>query len=357
MKQKVFVIYGGKSAEHEVSLESALNVLNELNKNKYDVFAVYITPEGKWSKPRLTSIGETLKSQLIMDTKENLGQSMFDFLQELDGNSIVFPVLHGTYGEDGKLQGMLEMLNIAYVGNDVLTSAVGMDKIWSKKVFAQHLIPQAPYVYFNTEQYYHNKKIYIKNVINQVGLPCYVKPSNMGSSIGISYCKTEGELVQAIEVAFLYDNKILVEKEIVGKEVIVGVIGNEKLHCSLAGEWKREPIFFNFEDKYEDEHLTPQIPARIPDITYLELCKYAKEAYTALEGSGLMRIDFFVTESNAIYLNEVNTLPGFTKHSMFPLLFDKTDGMKYSELLDCLIQLGSLKHSNKSNIQFRRAEL
>lgn len=357
MKQKVFVIYGGKSAEHEVSLESALNVLNELNKNKYDVFGVYITPEGKWSKPRLTSIGETLKSQLIMDTKENLGQSMFDFFQELDGNSIVFPVLHGTYGEDGKLQGMLEMLNIAYVGNDVLTSAVGMDKIWSKKVFAQHLIPQTPYVYFNTEQYNHNKKYCINHVVTQVGLPCYVKPSNMGSSIGISYCKTEEELVQAIKVAFLYDHKILIEKEIVGKEVIIGVIGNEKPHCSLAGEWKREQNFFNFEDKYEDEHLTPQIPALISDATYLELCRYAKEAYIALEGSGLMRIDFFITESNAIYLNEVNTLPGFTKHSMFPLLFDKTDGMQYSELLDYLIQLGLLKHSNKNNIQFRRAEL
>ncbi|MED1567576.1 D-alanine--D-alanine ligase family protein [Bacillus paramycoides] len=357
MKQKVFVLYGGKSAEHEVSLESALNVLNELNQDKYDVFAVYITPEGNWSKPRLTCNGEILKSQLIMDTKDNLGQSMCEFLQELDGNSIVFPVLHGTYGEDGKLQGMLEMLNIAYVGNDVLASAVGMDKVWSKKVFAQHLIPQTPHVYFNTEQYNHNKKNCIKDVVTQVGLPCYVKPSNMGSSIGISYCKTEEELVQAIEVAFLYDKKILIEKEIVGKEVIVGVIGNEKPHCSLAGEWKREQTFFNFEDKYEDEHLTPQIPAIIPDTTYLELCKYAKEAYTALEGSGLMRIDFFVTESNTIYLNEVNTLPGFTKHSMFPLLFDKTDGMKYSELLDHLIQLGLLKHSNKNNIQFRRAEL
>ncbi|PFT69346.1 D-alanine--D-alanine ligase [Bacillus cereus] len=357
MRQKVFVLYGGKSAEHEVSLESAINVLNELNKNQYDVFAVYITREGKWSKPRLICNEKVLKPQLIMDTKETPGQSMCEFLQEIDENSIVFPVLHGTYGEDGTLQGMLEMLRIAYVGNNVIASAVGMDKVWSKKVFAQHLIPQTPYVYFNENQYNYSKMHCIKKVIKQIGFPCYVKPSNMGSSIGIGYCKNEEELVQAIEVALLYDNKILVEKEVVGKEVIVGVIGNEEIHCSLAGEWKREQTFFNFEDKYEDEHLTPQIPALIPETTYLQLCTYAKEVYTALEGSGLMRIDFFVTEENTIYLNEVNTLPGFTKHSMFPILFNKTEGITYSELLDHLIQLGLLKHSKRNTIQFRRASL
>ncbi|EOP90890.1 D-alanine-D-alanine ligase [Bacillus cereus HuB4-4] len=357
MRKKVFVLYGGKSAEHEVSLESALNVLNELNKNQYEVFAVYITGEGKWSKPRLICDEKVLKPQLIMNTKENMGKSMCEFLQQIDENSIVFPVLHGTYGEDGTLQGMLEMLNVAYVGNNVIASAVGMDKVWSKKVFAQHLIPQTPYVYFDINQYEYSKRNCIKDVIKQTGFPCYVKPSNMGSSIGVGYCKDKEELVKAIEVAFSYDNKILIEKEIVGREVIVGVIGNEELHCSLAGEWKREQTFFNFENKYEDENLTPQIPALIPDSTYLQLCTYAKEAYMALEGSGLMRIDFFVTEENMIYLNEVNTLPGFTKHSMFPLLFEKTKGMTYSELLDLLIQLSLLKYSKKNKIQFRRSVL
>jgi D-alanine-D-alanine ligase len=358
MKKKVFVLYGGKSAEHEVSLASALNVMNELNKDKYDVFAIYITQEGKWSSPYKVE-REILKShQLIRDTQYDLRMSICAFLEEhSDQNSIVFPVLHGPFGEDGRLQGMLEMLDLAYVGNGVLASSVGMDKVMSKKAFEIHHIPHTPYVYYNHYSFQENERTCVNEIKTVIGFPCYVKPANMGSSVGISYCQNDSELMEAILTAFQFDDKILIEKEIVGKEVILGVLGNHSLTCSLAGEWQREQQFFDFDDKYLDDHLTPQIPALIPDETYQKLCIYAKEAFKALDGAGLMRIDFFVTEDQTIYLNEVNTLPGFTEYSMFPVLFERTENLSYSQLLDQLIMLGFEQYQNKSNLQFRRVEV
>lgn len=357
MKKKVYVLYGGKSAEHQVSLDSALNVINELNKDIYDVLAIYITQEGKWSQPHKVGRENLQSHQLIMDTHDDLRMSIREFLKgDIDENSIIFPVLHGTFGEDGKLQGMLEMLDIPYVGNGVLASSVGMDKVMSKKVFEAHNIPQAPYVYYNRDTFNENASTYVNVIKTGIGFPCYVKPANMGSSVGISYCHDDSQIMKAISTAFLYDDKILIEKEIVGKEVIIGITGNHSLRCSLAGEWQREQQFFKYDDKYLDDHLTPQIPAIIPDETYLILCSYAKEAFKALNGSGLMRMDFFVTKDQAIYLNEVNTLPGFTKHSMFPILFERTEDLSYSKLLDRLITLGFNQHLKKNELQFRRVE-
>lgn len=359
MKKIVYVLYGGKSAEHQVSVDSAQNVLNELNKEFYDVFAVYITQEGLWCEPIKVDSHEKLqRHQLIREAHCDLRSSIANFLTKVTTeNSIVFPVLHGTYGEDGTLQGMLEMLNIPYVGNGVCTSAVGMDKIMSKKVFSDHNIPQTPFVYFNRDDFKQRDNYYVNLIQTMIGFPCYVKPANMGSSIGISRCLNQMELRQAISTAFSFDHKILIEKEVVGKEVIIGMTGNETLHCSLAGEWQREQKFFDYEDKYLDDDLTPQIPALISEETYQAICAYGKEAYNALDGTGLMRLDFFVTESEEIYLNEVNTLPGFTKHSMFPVLFEKTENLSYTQLLDRLITLGFNVHEQKRKLEFRRVEV
>ena len=356
MKRKVYVVYGGKSAEHQVSIDSALNILNELNKDFYDVFAVYITQDGKWNEPFQVGNKGVQREQLVIETDLELRMSVSQFFRlDFDEHSIIFPALHGTFGEDGKLQGMLEMLDMPYVGNEVIASAVGMDKVMTRKILAVHDIPQTSYVYFSRELYIDDEIYYMELVKNEIGFPCYVKPANMGSSVGISHCRDELGLKQAISTAFLFDNKILIEKEILGKEVIVGVTGNNHmLRCSLAGEWQREQQFFDYEDKYLDDHLTPQISALISDETYAKLCNYAKLAFLALDGAGLMRVDFFVTEEEDIYLNEVNTLPGFTKHSMFPVLFEKTEGLSYSKLLDRLIDLGFDAYQKRNKLQFRR---
>lgn len=359
MKKQVYVLYGGKSAEHQVSIDSALNVLNELNKQLYDVFAVYITEDGKWNKPFQVGSKRLEREQIMKETELEVRASIHQFFQNsFDSNSIIFPVLHGTFGEDGKLQGMLEMLDLPYVGNGVNAAAVGMDKVMSKQLFATHDIPQTPYIYFTKELFLHREEYYLNLIKSKIHFPCYVKPANMGSSVGISYCQNKLELERAIGEAFLYDDKILIEKEIVGKEVIIGVTGNNhQLTCSLAGEWKREQQFFDYEDKYLDENLTPQIPALIHTETYEQICDYAKQAYTALGGTGLMRIDFFITDEQKIYLNEVNTLPGFTTYSMFPVLIEKTEGLSYSELLDRLIKLGFQAYENRNTLQYRRVSV
>lgn len=359
MKKSVFVLYGGKSAEHEVSIDSALNVLNELNKDTYDVFAVYITQDGRWNDPFQVGKGILKRQQLLRETGVELRASVSRFFQHYPNDeSIVFPVLHGTYGEDGTLQGMLEMMNVAYVGNGVVASSAGMDKVVSKNIFADYNLPQTPYVDFTQSLFEHHEQDYIHLVQDEIGFPCYVKPANMGSSIGITHCKTNLQLKEAIATAFLFDEKVIVEREVDGKEVIVGVTGNgHTLTCSLAGEWKREQQFFAYEYKYLDEHFTPLIPAMIDDETYKKISHYAKMAYMALGGAGLMRIDFFVTDEQEVYINEVNTLPGFTKYSMFPVLFERTKSLSYTDLLDHLINLGYEAYTERNRLQYRRVHV
>lgn len=354
VKTKVFVLYGGKSGEHDVSVSSALNVLNELNRDSYKVFGLYITRDGKWTKPWLVNDEVVSEKEMMQSSILSQTQSILEFLLSgIDEKSIVFPVMHGTYGEDGKVQGLLDMLNLPYVGNGVGASAVAMDKILSKKLFSYHGIPQATFVAFTHEQFINNSHACLKEVSTLIGLPCYVKPSNMGSSIGISHCRSKDDLETAILEAFRFDQKVIIEEEIEGKEVLVALTGNQSIRCSMPGEWKREATFFSYEDKYMDAALTPLIPADIPDETYLKMCEYAKTAYQALGCSGLLRADFFITAQQEIYLNEVNTMPGFTKHSMFPLLNQTSMNCTYSELLDQLISLGFSQYEQKNQIQYQ----
>ncbi|TDY10713.1 UNVERIFIED_CONTAM: D-alanine-D-alanine ligase [Lysinibacillus xylanilyticus] len=356
MKKRVYVLYGGKSCEHEVSVESALNIINELDKNKYDVFALYINNDGIWTKPFQIKISLTASDLKQLATfKYSQIQSLFDFfVGTLNKNSIVFPVIHGTYGEDGKIQGMLEMFNIPYVGNGVGASSIAMDKILSKKLFDSQGIPQAKFISFSKKQFQSHKNLYVQLVEEQIGFPCFVKPANMGSSIGISRCITVEELLTAIDQALHYDHMVLIEEEIKGKEVLVALTGNEEIRCSLPGEWQRSISFFNYEDKYMDDELTPIIPAVLPQKTYENICSFAKKAYETLGCSGMLRADFFITKNHEIYLNEVNTIPGFTQHSMFPLLFQKSENKTYSELLDYLIDLGYSQHKLKNSLQYIR---
>lgn len=356
MKTNIYVIYGGKSVEHDVSLKSALTVINALNKEKYDVYPIYITKQGVWcSYGRVDSNLENAETLRLTSNSRNsaapLGGILIRYLFG-DEKGIVFPVIHGTNGEDGTLQGLLELLNVPYVGNGVFSSAAAMDKVAAKRIFADAKIPQLKYHSFLRQEWLENSDRCRIRVEEEIGYPCYVKPANLGSSVGISRCEDRAALCSAVETALEYDHKLIVEKEVIGREIQLAVIGNYNPVCSVAGEFIREQGFFDYHKKYIAGNLIQRIPAAISDEVYAQLNDFAIKAFKALDGSGLMRVDFFVTDSEELYLNEVNTLPGFTSNSMFPTLWLNTDGTTYSNLLDKLIELAKERHKQKQLIKF-----
>lgn len=373
MKTNIFVVYGGQSAEHEVSLITAQTVIQSLDKSRYRIYPVYITATGCWhcsgelteqsdgagvmrsevAIDQLTMTGKDLESGTSPTPVHTLG-SFLQFYEAAEGVKVVFPVIHGTYGEDGTLQGLLEMLQIPYVGNGVLASAAGMDKEMMKHLLADLEISQASHRSMLIHEWNDQEEKRCAELEVFPGFPCYVKPANLGSSIGISCCKNRAELKEALSTAFQFDHKIIIEEEIVAREVQFAVLGNEKPQCSVGGEFVREADFFDFEKKYKSGRLIKQIPADLAPEVDQKLREAALHIYKRLNGSGLMRIDFFVTAENQCYLNEVNTLPGFTVNSMFPALWEATDGTSYGELLDRLIELALQKHADKQSIRWVR---
>ena len=329
--KKLGVIFGGMSTENEVSIMSAKSILENLNKDKYEIYPILITKHGTWYK------GEENQEKI---------ENIIEYLQNLD---VVFPVLHGLYGEDGTIQGLLELLQKPYVGCGVLASSVGMDKVYTKIIFDKAGLKQAKYEYIRK---YDDKYIYVnknfdeeildleeiaKKVEKNIKYPMFVKPSNSGSSVGVNKAKKLEELKEYIKYASEFDNKILVEEGIVGKEVECAVLGKEEVIASVVGEVKSAEEFYSYEAKYENEQSKTQIPANISKELSEEIRKQAIKAFKAISGRGLSRVDFFIEEkTNQIYINEINTLPGFTKISMYPKLFEAT-GISYSELLDKLI--------------------
>ena len=324
---KVGIIYGGKSSEHEVSLISGKNVIENLNKKKYEVYPILIEKDGTWTQnnKKIKNIIETLKS---MD--------------------VIFPVLHGLYGEDGTIQGMLELLNIPYVGCHVLASSVCMDKIYTKCILEKANINQAKYIYIKNENTYINnefEEITLQNdeiielVQNELGFPVFVKPSNSGSSVGVTKVNNGPELIKAIQEASIYDKKVLIEEAIIGQEVECAVIGNNEIKASNVGEILSAEEFYSYDAKYNNVQSKTKIPANLTDEKIEEIRKLAIKAFKAVDGTGLARVDFFVQkDSQKVYLNEINTMPGFTEISMYPKLWNY-EGITYSDLLDELIQL------------------
>lgn len=336
-KLKLGVIFGGMSTENEVSVISAKSVLNNLDKEKYDIFPIYIDENGNWYK-------WDLKEEVKKEEIENI----IKYLKNLE---VVFPVLHGLYGEDGTIQGLLEMIKVPYVGCKVLASSVAMDKVYSKVIFEKAKINQAKYIYIRK---YKDNYIYIDEQLNEKILdlnqiaqlvtdelkyPVFVKPSNSGSSVGINKAKDKEKLKEYIEYASKYDNKILIEEGIIGKEVECAVLGNEEVSSSCVGEIKPAEEFYSYDAKYKNSESKTLIPA---DITYeksKQIQELAIKAFKAIDGKGLSRVDFFIEESTGdIYINEINTMPGFTAISMYPKLFDAV-GVGYSYLLDKIIEL------------------
>lgn len=334
---KLGVLYGGKSTEREVSRKSAQSVLDNLDKEKYEIYPIFIDEKGNWFEEK--------KSE-----KKKI-ENIIKYLKELD---IVFPVLHGLFGEDGTIQGLFEIAGIKYVGCKVLASSVGMDKAYTKIIFEKSKINQAKYLYIkkykNSDYIYiddnmNEKNIEINELINLVEnklkYPIFVKPSNSGSSVGVNKCENNEELKQNIIEATKYDNKILIEQGIIGKEVECAVLGNDEIGVEVTNPGEILPAgeYYSFDSKYNDITSETLVDARITYEQKEEIKKLAKKAFLAIDGNGLSRVDFFVeNNTNKIYINEINTMPGFTEISMYPKLFEKY-GYKYSELLDKIIKI------------------
>ena len=344
-KIKLGVIFGGTSTEHEVSIVSGTSVIKNLNKEKYEIYPIYINKNGEWFKYTYQNQEFKVGDEII--GKERI-ENIFEYLKKLD---IAFPILHGLGGEDGTIQGLLELLKIPYVGTRVLGSSICMDKAYTKLIFEKAEIPQAEYVYIrkNEDDYIFIEKdfteekcdIYelIQKITEKIEFPMFIKPSNSGSSVGINRANNALELAKAIEYASNYDNKILIEEKINGREIECAVLGNEEVEASCLGEILAAEEFYTFSAKYQNQESKTVIPADLPENLSNEVRNLAKKAYKAADCKGLSRVDFFVDDkNNKIYINEINTMPGFTQISMYPKLWEKS-GMKYTELLDKLISL------------------
>ena len=326
---KLGVIYGGVSTEHDVSEMSAKSVIDNLNKEKYEIHEIYINKYGKW-----------------YEVKDDEVEEIYNIIWTLKELDVVFPVLHGLGGEDGTIQGMLEMMQVPYVGCGVLASSVGMDKAYTKIIFDKAGIPQAPYIYIRKkdneyviiDENFNEEEFELEKITEKLQFPMFVKPSNSGSSVGVKKATNKEELKMAVENAGQYDKKILVEQGIDAKEVECAILDGKELQASTVGEIMSAEDYYSFDAKYNIPESKTVIPAKITEEQIETVRKLALKAFKAIDGKGLARVDFFVeNKTNKIYINEINTMPGFTKISMYPKLFDAV-GIKYSELLDKLIE-------------------
>jgi D-alanine-D-alanine ligase len=357
---RIGIIFGGRSVEHEVSLVSASSVINALDKEKYEVVPIGIASTGQW-----LSSGETLRllkekksidnepeHMLVPDPRKQslvvLGESGSAGMP-LD---VIFPLIHGTYGEDGSLQGLLELADIAYVGAGVLGSAVGMDKVIQKELLQHAHIPVSPGVWFLYEIFKVHQKKNIAEIERKLKYPLFIKPANSGSSIGISKASSRKELLTSIEQASQFDRKILVEQGIKNaREIECSVLGNDDPAVSVLGEVIPSNEFYDYDAKYVDGKTTEIIPAKLPKRIAKKIQMYALDAFRVLDCAGMARVDFLVNrKTNRIVLNEINTLPGFTSISMYPKLW-QASGLSYSTLLDKLIQLALSRHTAKKKLK------
>lgn len=364
MKKRIAVIFGGKSAEHEISLMSAKNVVNALDPNKYETVLIGIDPSGHWkyleeaqtllNSGKLTVFSENQKNTKeisVVPGKEAGSLVTPDQKFQID---VVFPVLHGPFGEDGTVQGMLKLLNIPYVGPDVLASSVAMDKDVMKKLLRDSKIPVAKWVCFRP----HEKSDYpYSKISKELGGTVFIKPCNMGSSIGVHKVTNESEYKTAIEDAFQYDNKVLVEEQITGREIECSVLGNEFPKASLPGEVivTSKDGWYSYDAKYvDDKGAETKIPADLSEEMIKRVQETAVKTFKALGCEGMSRVDMFVCPDDSIYINEINTIPGFTNISMYPKMWEAS-GIKYSDLIDTLIDLAIQRFKRDQKLKILKA--
>lgn len=356
-KITVGLTYGGKSGEHEVSLQTAFAVMNAFDYDKYEIVPFYITKQGLWK------VGDTLSAPFnhleqlkLAEAQPDMGAALHTVFGKLSGGDravdVMFPLLHGTYGEDGTIQGLFEMANIPYVGAGVLASAAGMDKVIMKKLFAGAGLDQCLYSYFNVSTWKRQSHELIVSLEDKLGYPMFVKPANLGSSVGISKAVDKESLTKAVEFAFRYDTKVIVEEFVDARELEVSVLGNEEPEASVPGEIVSSGEYYDYAAKYIDGKSQMLIPAPVDSEVADRLRESALTAFRAIEGSGITRADFFLRKSdNKILINEVNTMPGFTPFSMYPLLWRET-GLSYKSLLDRMIELAMERYHLKQSLKY-----
>ncbi|MFC1656162.1 D-alanine--D-alanine ligase family protein [Patescibacteria group bacterium] len=363
-KIRVAVIFGGRSGEHEVSIISAKNVIEAMDLEKYDVVPVGITKEGKWltGEKAIKAFKESDYSGLN-EVSVNTTAGANELIHFTDGHyekihvDIFMPILHGPYGEDGTIQGLFDMANVPYTGCGCLASSVGMDKLISKALWEQAGLPVIPYVGVTKNAWKSDPEEVVNRVESELGFPIFVKPSNMGSSVGISKVKSAKELPAAMDLAAEFDHRILIEKGLNIRELECAVLGNENPKIARVGEVLVGGEFYDYKDKYVDGISKTQVPADIPPRLEKEIQDMAVKAYRVLDCSGLARVDaFFDKKTKEIYLNEINTLPGFTAISMYPKMWEAS-GLPYPKLIDRIIELGfeRFKEQNEKKVSFEDA--
>ena len=390
---RVGVLFGGRSGEHEISLLSAASVLNAIDKTKYEVVPIGITKEGSWvtsghaeallqgkpqpsalraGDPEATSAAAVLAqgSAIVVPPVPAQSTSMVPFQTQAGELSrlwtdrsinvdVIFPVLHGTFGEDGTIQGLLELADIAYVGAGVLGSACGMDKDVMKKLFQSVGLPIVKHVTILRADWEANPKKTQKLIESKLKYPVFVKPANLGSSVGISKARSRAELAPAIKEAALYDRKIVIEQGVGGKkhkarEIECSVLGNDNPSASVTGEIVPSTEFYDYKAKYLDEGSRLIIPAKLTKSQAKQVQQLAIQAFQAVDCSGLARVDFLMDPvTKKFYVNEINTMPGFTSISMYPKLWGAS-GLSYPDLIDRLIQLGIERHKDKKKNRYSR---
>jgi len=358
-KLKVGLIFGGRSGEHEISLLSARSVMDAMDRSKYEVCQIGITHQGHW-----LSGSEVLEAfergqvehleTVAIFAEPGMGRSFrwaegraLEMIHELD---VIFPVLHGTYGEDGTIQGLLELADIAYVGAGVLASAVAMDKCLFKQVMRANDIRTVDWTLILSTELQDEMDEVIRRAESVASYPLFTKPANLGSSVGISKCRNRSDLMEGMLEAARYDRRILVEQGLEAREIEVSVLGNEYPEASIAGEVVPGDEFYSYRAKYKDDTSELHIPASIDKEIEQEAQEMAVEAFQAIDGAGMARVDFLLDrETGTLYMNEINTIPGFTKISMYPKLWEAS-GLPYPDLLDRLIELAFMRQEQKESL-------
>lgn len=370
-KLRVGVVFGGRSGEHEVSVRSARSVIEALDKSLYEVVPIAITKTGKWLAPSdssallPTEAKRLLPARIIEGESRDIaliGDPSHQGLVPLDGDSssaqpldVVFPVLHGTYGEDGTIQGLLEMAGVAYVGCGVLASACGMDKVTMKALFLEAGLPICGYTWFLRSEWDKEREAVLRRVARRIGFPCFVKPANLGSSVGISKATDKKSLAAAIELAVRYDRKVIVEEGLDARELECAVMGNDEPEASLPGEYVvHDPAasFLDYTEKYSSTgHVDFVVPAQLSKAQTERIRRMSVQAFKVVDGSGLARVDFFLRrDTGELLLNELNTLPGLTDVSGFPKMWEAT-GMPFSKVVKRLIELALERHRDKQRTE------
>ena len=345
-KQIIGLVFGGESSEHEVSIKSAKTIYNALthsyNNKRFVVNPIYIDKHGFWENSEYSKSILCEEKELTLTTTRHIDSmnNLTNLPKESNKIDIWFPALHGPNGEDGVIQGLFKLTGKPFVGSGTLGSSLGMDKIAMKSIFKSYNLPQAPYIYLHKDNVLN--KLFMKSIFNKIekviSYPCFVKPANLGSSIGISKAYSKRELINGIEIASRYDERIVVEKNIEGRELECGVLGKSIMKASVVGEVKFQSDWYTYESKYNNNLSTTIIPANLKEDISNKIQKLAIDACKAINAFGIARVDFFYQENTQqIYINEVNTLPGFTNTSMYPMLWEAS-GLKPEKLVASLIE-------------------